>query len=90
MKFTTENEEKINIDFANLCGKFKPEFGNENHLSLLELLDRITKSRKSLDKLRENATVQLTKSYRKKRFDLKVRAVNQLSFLIKQERKNYE
>lgn len=82
MKLTPANEEKVNAAFARLAPKFKPEFGNEQHIRLCALLARAGNNDKLLKKHIEEAN--MVNTYRKKVFDTKLSAINQLKYIMKE------
>ncbi len=83
MKLTDENEAQVNKMYAQMKPKFKPVFGETSHIALCEYMDRVTRDEGLYKK--HLAQVRMVSKYRKQLFDSKVRALNQLRVIIKEE-----
>lgn len=81
MILTPENEKIINKEFAELAPQFKPEFANLQHIGLCKILERTHRDEELYKKHLESE--RMVPHYRKKTFDSKVRALNQLKYIMK-------
>lgn len=79
--FTKSEQNQIDKDYKELVSKFKPEFGNVTHITLLKQLHDVETAEAAFEKRIEAQKELKTKS--RLLYEQKTRAINSLRYIMK-------